>query len=240
MKAVKIGIVEDERITAKDLSMMLRECGYIVGRPAMRYDEAMAMIELEKPDLLLLDINIPGKLDGIDLARAVSATSGIPVIFLTANSDRATLERVGSLRPAAYLTKPVTKAQLYAAVELAVKTAATLPACPTELPAAIGSLFVNDGRAYHKIEQSDILYAESEENYVRLHIAEGRSVMARTTFTQLIAMLGAQQFIRTHRCYLVAIDKISRVLSDEVVVAGKPIPVSKSYKSGLREALGIR
>lgn len=244
MRPLKIGIIEDEFITAEDLSAMLRECGYSVAKPAARYSEAIAMIESESPDLLLLDINIPGKMDGIEVGRTVEKAFGIPFIFLTANSDYPTIARAKEVGPAAFLTKPVSKAQLFAAIEIAMastgsaKGHSSAAAAPTTLSPQY--LFVNDGRAFIKVAHDEILFAESEENYVRLHLMGGKTVMVRTTFTDFITGLNTKRFVRVHRCYAVATDKIAKALPEEVMVGTHRIPLSRTYRAEVMTALGIR
>src|SRR5690348_12950127 len=103
---IKIGIVEDELIIAEKIKLLLEGMGYLICEPVSSYDEALAMIEKEKPDMLLLDINLNDKKDGIDLAEQVNRQHRIPFIFLTANSDRATIERAKKVNPNAYLVKP--------------------------------------------------------------------------------------------------------------------------------------
>lgn len=228
---VKIGIVEDEQVVAEDISIMLLDSGYEVLEPAMRYDEAIEMIEKDRPDLLLLDINIPGKRDGVDLAETVKREYGIPFIFLTANSDSETLARVIRIKPAAFLTKPVMSNQLHAAIEIAINSAREMN--------EERFFFVNNGRGHNKVFFSDILYAISEENYVRICLIDGKELMARMTFSDLISQLDGDKFVRTHRCYVVSIKNITAVHSDEIMIGNKSIPIGRTYKATLLQSLRL-
>ena len=76
------------------------------------------MIEKEKPNILLLDINLNAELDGIDLAHYVNANYSIPIIYLTANNDLETIERCKTTLPSAFLAKPFRKSDLLSAIEL--------------------------------------------------------------------------------------------------------------------------
>ena len=78
------------------------------------------MLEEEKPALLLLDINLNDELDGIDIAHYVNENYEIPFVFLTANSDRSTIERAKQKRPAAFLVKPFGNDDLLSAIEIAL------------------------------------------------------------------------------------------------------------------------
>ena len=96
---ITIGIVEDEMVIARTIEHTLDELGYAHCGPACTYGEAMELLEEEKPDLLLLDINLAGKKDGIDVAEKIRQLYQMPFIFLTANSDMATIERAKKVRP---------------------------------------------------------------------------------------------------------------------------------------------
>ena len=88
MSKIKIGVVEDELIIADSICSTLRQLGYDTTEPATSYTEALSMIENEKPDLMLLDINLAGSKDGIQLAAEIKARYDLPFIFLTANTKK--------------------------------------------------------------------------------------------------------------------------------------------------------
>jgi DNA-binding response OmpR family regulator len=116
---IKIGIVEDELLIAEKVKIILTDIGYKVCEPVSNYDAALEMIKAEKPDFLLLDVNLGKEKDGIDIARVINEQFFLPFIFLTANSDKLTIDRAKEVRPYAYLVKPFTKEELFAAIEIA-------------------------------------------------------------------------------------------------------------------------
>jgi DNA-binding NarL/FixJ family response regulator len=116
-------IVEDEWITARDLQQTLTEWGYRVTGLANSADAALASIANDPPDLALVDIRIEGAVDGIDLARIIGERWQIPVVYLTAHSDRETVDRLKATGPLGYVAKPFDEGQLRVAVELALHTA---------------------------------------------------------------------------------------------------------------------
>src|SRR5664279_6566958 len=119
MSVLKIGIVEDELVIARTIVSTLDELGYSHGGPAINYTEAMEMLVNDKPDLLLLDIQLSGRKDGIDVAQKINELYQLPFIFLTANSDAETIDRAKKVKPHAYIVKPFTKEELFAAIEIA-------------------------------------------------------------------------------------------------------------------------
>lgn len=113
-------IVEDEAIVAMDLQEHLREMGYAVCAVADNGLAAIAIAWERRPNLVLMDIVIKGNMDGIEAARQIWRGLHIPVIFLTAYSDPATVERAARVAPYGYLTKPFQANELRAAIEIAL------------------------------------------------------------------------------------------------------------------------
>lgn len=116
----KILIVEDEAITSMDLKRELTALGYeVVGIRDQASDAVNAATEL-KPDLVLMDIHLAGEVDGIAAASAIRGNQDMPVIFLTAHSDNATLDRALAAAPFGYVLKPFQSRELKVAIELAL------------------------------------------------------------------------------------------------------------------------
>jgi PAS domain S-box-containing protein len=116
----KILIVEDDGLVAFSIQRLLERHGYIVVAKVSSSERAVqAAVELQ-PDLVLMDIMLSGKMDGIHAAERIQALIDIPTIYLTALSDDATLRRAGVTRPFGYLTKPVIDRDLYVAIEMAL------------------------------------------------------------------------------------------------------------------------
>jgi CheY-like chemotaxis protein len=105
---IDILLVEDEAITAVMLQKALSEYGYKVRKPAATGNEAIQQVKEKKPDIILLDINLPGDIDGIDTAHVIFSNHKIPIIFMTGYSNQMTMARSKFLHPLAYLIKPVT------------------------------------------------------------------------------------------------------------------------------------
>ncbi len=118
--ATSILIVEDERIVAVDLQQTLNGLGYDAFAVASSSDEAVARASARCPDLVLMDIRIKGNRDGIETAEILRRRFGVPVVYLTAHADDATIERAKLTEPGAYLLKPVKSAELRSAIEISL------------------------------------------------------------------------------------------------------------------------
>ena len=119
-KMNKIMIVEDEAVIALQLQQSLTSMGFDVVGVAYSGEEAVETARDLRPDLILTDIRIPGKLDGIQVAEIVKSELDIPVIFLTASSEDKILERTKQVEPYGYIVKPFQNREFKAAIEVAL------------------------------------------------------------------------------------------------------------------------
>jgi PAS domain S-box-containing protein len=120
MATLKIMIVEDEIIVAKDIQRILRKLGYDAFDPFSNGKKALDAIEKLTPDLILLDINLKSsEMDGIHVAEQIHQHYQIPFIFLTAFSDRNTLDRAKQTEPYGYIIKPFEEDDIRTAIEIA-------------------------------------------------------------------------------------------------------------------------
>ena len=242
MSRIKIGIVEDEVVIAHTIESTLDDLGYEYCGPASSYGEALELLETDKPDLLLLDINLAGKRDGIDLAEKINLLYRLPFIFLTANSDLATIDRAKKVKPHAYIVKPFNKEELFAAIEIAFsnysddrnKTAAT-----NKQANANDFVFLKDGKHFHKVLYSEIAYIESDNNYTSVYFTTKKKLMVRSPFTEFLETLPSPMFTRVQRSYAINITKIDSLELDDVNIAGAKVPLSRSYREPLMKLLGI-
>lgn len=118
----KILVVDDEAIIATSLQLLLEHMGYEVTGTAESGEEAIEMAKTNGPDLVLMDIRLKGKMDGVEAARRIHEMLGIPVVYITGYSDTATLERVKESVHSGLLQKPVSEYALRQAIEDALKT----------------------------------------------------------------------------------------------------------------------
>ena len=108
----RVLIVEDEFFIALDTQSVVEELGHVVVGIAVSADQAVDVVARERPDVVLMDIRIVGPRDGIAAAAEIRARYGVGSIFVTANTDPATLERARAVEPLGVLQKPLTRALL--------------------------------------------------------------------------------------------------------------------------------
>lgn len=115
-----VAVVDDEFLIAAGLSMQVEDMGMIVCGTAATADEAVALVQAERPSVVLMDVRLAGDKDGVDAALAIHETVGSKVIFVTGSREPQTLERIGLDHPAGVLFKPVSDLQLRQAIEAAL------------------------------------------------------------------------------------------------------------------------
>ena len=120
MSGEKILIVEDDDIIARVEDWRLKNLGYTVCGRATNGAEAMELVVNKKPDIVLMDINIKGNIDGIETAKMIKKGFNIPVIYVTSHSDGATLVRAKETKPDGFILKPFEDNDLRIAIQLAL------------------------------------------------------------------------------------------------------------------------
>jgi two-component system, LytTR family, response regulator LytT len=239
MNEIKVGVVEDEVIIADNILALLSDLGYATCEPAGNYDEALKMLTDECPDIMLLDINLARSKDGIEVAKQIRSSSNIPIIFLTANSDKTTVDRAKQVNPNAYLIKPFQKSDLYSAIEVAIHNfnqQALLSAKQAgDQKCFKDFLFIKEGQYFTKVNYKDILYLSSDHVYVTVHTV-AKKYLVRTSMHEYLGRFDASKFVRVHRSYVINMDKVEKINSAYVVINGEQVPMSKNYRE---EILGL-
>jgi CheY-like chemotaxis protein len=120
MAGEKILLVEDDDVIAKVADWRLKNLGYTVCGRATTGAEAMELVVNARPDLVLMDINIKGDVDGIETAKMIKDGFKIPVVYVTSHSDGPTLDRAKATHPDGFIVKPFDDKDLRVAIQLAL------------------------------------------------------------------------------------------------------------------------
>ncbi|TGE06440.1 LytR/AlgR family response regulator transcription factor [Hymenobacter fodinae] len=246
-------IVEDELLIAAEIERALVRLGHTPLPPVDNSDEALSVLATQPAELVLMDINIAGDCDGIAAALLVRRQFAVPVVFLTARSDSATLNRAKLAQPYGFLIKPFTDDSLRVQIELALFNAYQAgPVGPMLDTADAGSevlgaaercpkfkdyLFVRKGSGHVKVLLSDILYFEALQNYVRLHTVKENFVFD-STLKELEQKL-PDQFFKTHRSHIVNLDHVQAYEESSVLLGKEYVPVSRSCKDELKRRIHL-
>ncbi len=121
MTKTRVMVVENERVDALNLELRLTKLGYEISSLATSGSQALQAIERDKPDVVLMDVDIEGEIDGIETASRIPNAYNIPVIYLTAYSEETTLQRARDTRAYGFLLKPISERELHATIQMVLE-----------------------------------------------------------------------------------------------------------------------
>ncbi len=225
MRQYKILIVEDEILIADNIRRFLRREGHTVSGIAISYEEATALFVQEEPDIVLLDIRLSGAKSGIDVAHFIQQQKEPkPFIFLTSQMDRKNIELAKATYPSGYLSKPIHKKNLYAAIEIAIYNHKEIQHDETDRISLI------EGNRNHLVAIDDILFLESDHVYVKVHTRNQAPIIQRCSLKKLLDQLPTERFIQTHRSFVVNLQQIKKWDTENIYFNGTTVPISRSKR----------
>jgi len=238
MEQIKLLIVEDDPIIAADLERSMKKMGYQVMEAVDSGEEALDLIKQEAPDLVLMDIQLEGDLDGVDTAHMISRIAPIPIIYLTSNTDERTFNRAKLTQPHGFLSKPFRLTDIKHSIDLAFMDQAPSPEAieqseeETLTHNVNKSIFVKSKEHLVKIKLDDIQYIEADSCYCTIKTKNASHVIVSTLkkFTQSVQH---DPLKRIHRSYIVHLQHIEKIGDSYVMIGQKMIPVGRSYREEL-------
>jgi two-component system, response regulator PdtaR len=253
MSLIRILIIEDEAVLALYVSDLLEVQGYEIVGTVDNGREALSLYQQNRVDLILCDINLKGNWDGIQTIQQITAFKPVPVIYLTAQTDRDTIERAKQTFPAAYLTKPIRPDNLQIAVEMAihnfvfhkVTTAAKPAITEKEAPGREAILriddqvFIKHNYQFVRLALEDILWLEADNTYTTL-VAKYQKYALRLSLTATLHRLGFSKLVRVHRSYVVNTKKITSFNEREIYIDSFTIPLGLQYKEDFMKLFQVR
>jgi DNA-binding LytR/AlgR family response regulator len=230
----KILIIEDEMIIGANISQLLENLGYNVMGIIPRVEDVLPKIKDSQPDIILMDINLKGEIDGIELSHLIQKKHKIPIIFLTANSDDAHFNRAKMTNPYGFISKPFKKIDIQRTVELAIKRIEEATSNQsTEKPFILSDcIFVRNNDKMIKIPLDEILYIEADRNYSKINTLKKQYLLV-STLKDFDEKLTSNYFIRLHRSFIVNISQIDEIATSHIVIGKKAIPLSVDMKREL-------
>ena len=243
---IKILIVEDNVIIADDMQSMLEEIGYEIVDNVIVYEQAEEVLKNHHVDLVLIDIILASDKTGIDLGKHIRKNYDIPFIFVTSNSDRATVENAKSVKPNGYLVKPFEQQDLYTSIEIALsnfvysdKAAASAAAVDdVAMSNAVlkDSIFVKKQHLYYRIQFDDIRFIKADNVYLEVNTVD-KKFLVRSPLKDYLEKLPKNKFYRAHKSYIVNVDHIDAINSRDIMIKDTLIPISKDFKEFIISAM---
>jgi len=233
--SVKIYIVEDEPLIADTIALALTKEKYHVVGIADNAKEALFDIEEYKPDLILIDINIKGDINGIELAQRINKKWNIPFIYLTSQSDSDTINQVKKTHPAGFIVKPFNESGLKSNIEIALFKHQQ---SAFETPIDNSAVFIKNEGELIKIDKKDILFIEAFDNYAKL-FTHDKEYLLSFTLKNVLTKLNHPGFVRIHRSYVINVYKITSLCEGYAFIGSKKLPVGRTYKDKLMKFISL-
>lgn len=210
MSKLKVLVVEDDLMIADSVKDILELLEHEVVGIAEDAETAIEICNENEPQIALLDIQIGGDIDGVDLAELINDQFDIPFIFTTAFADDATVARAKERGPFGYLVKPYGVKDLNAAIEVAMAVYGRLKKAednPGMSKIMDNSLFLKVDSKLIKVKIEDILFVEAKGDYALFKTLE-KGYIVHTTMKRVQERLNEFNFAKVHRSYVVNLSKI--------------------------------
>ncbi len=230
------------------MQSMLEEIGYEIVDNVIVYEQAVDVLKNKEVDLVLIDIILASDKTGIDLGKHIRENYNIPFIFVTSNSDRATVENAKTVKPNGYLVKPFEQQDLYTSIEIAlsnftsVKNNGASESQEEEDDRLMSnkvlkdSIFVKKQHLYYRIQFGDIQFIKADNVYLEVNTVD-KKFLVRSPLKDYLEKLPQQKFYRAHKSYIVNVDHIDAINSKDILINNTLIPISKEFKEFIISAM---
>jgi len=226
MNKVKVLIVEDEVLISEYLSRHLNNAGIKVTEIVDSGEKALISVHNNVPDIVIMDIELAGKLDGIQTTKQIYKTNILPVIYLTKLSDKATFKKAKLTNPASYLSKPFNQFDIINAIELALYNSSCVQEkkdtkqSRSDNPIYLvnNMIFVKDSKnLFIKVAIKDIVFIKAEGSYSSIKTIDDL-LMTSYTLKAINDKIQHPELIRIHRSFMVNVNRIVTIIGKKSVI----------------------
>lgn len=236
-KAMRIGILEDETLIADHLAAIVKDKNYDLVFLSESVAEAKEALK-QGVDLVLLDIKVKGKQNGLDLAQHINEHYGTPFIFISSKFDAAVLEQAKTLKPFGFLTKPFKSIDVDIAIDLAIEKHNALK---SEQNQTNDFLYIKDKGLWMKIQYADILYIEAADNYSTFFLKDKADLVITKSLKYFEEQLPSTLFCRINRSLIVRLAALTGMSSKVVMIGEKEFMLSETVdKAALKNLLNLK
>lgn len=227
------------------MQSMLEEIGYEIVDNVIVYEQAEEVLKNNHVDLVLIDIILASDKTGIDLGKHIREKYNIPFIFVTSNSDRATVENAKTVKPNGYLVKPFEQQDLYTSIEIALSgfnynekpgEKEFVDDKPLSNSVLKDSIFVKKQHLYYRIQFEDIRFIKADNVYLEVNTVD-KKFLVRSPLKDYLEKLPPNKFYRAHKSYIVNVDHIDAINSRDIMINNTLIPISKEFKEFIISAM---
>jgi two-component system, LytTR family, response regulator LytT len=242
---MKVLVVEDEQIHLEDILITLEELGHECVASTDNPLDALELAEQHRPDVVIQDINLNGKISGIQLAKKMIQLYQLPIIFATSYRDASTINDALDVKPITYLTKPIQAGDLQAALLMAQrlkslsdneKTIAELQETKDDF------IFIKVGDKLQKVNFDDMLLVQTDaKNYCTIITADDKKYSVRSSIQTLLSILPPPNFLQVHRAYIINVQYVNTYIEAEqcIVLKKYDVPVGRTFKEAIQQRFKV-
>ena len=236
-------VVEDNFSFALELEIILKKIGYDIINIVDNSGDALVEIMSSKPEMIFMDIDIKGKLTGLDIAQKIGHLN-IPVIFITSFTDNEHYNMGSKVPNSTYLTKPADEFAIRSAVNLLLQindALSTTQGNYSDYKVEEDMLYLKKKEDFYAIKQEDIIYIESNHVYCKTVTKSNGEYLNRISLSEYSSILNDDRFIRPHRSYLANTSHITKVnMNENVIFMDKhAVPISRSAKKEIKSLFNL-
>lgn len=239
MKTTRVLIVEDNSLVAEEIAITLKKHSLEISGICSSGEDALKAFREKEPDLVLMDIELDGAMDGIETASEIMKHRSVPIIYLTDHVDDKNVKRSLNTNPANYLPKPYDEAGLIRAIQIAFHNATTSSINQSPAATREDTFLLTASQQFERVYYKDVLYLKAARSYCDV-------VTDQNTYTVCNSMNHVQeehfrspQFIRVHRSYVVNSKRITKVVGNVIYLNEAEINMGKEYRDDLMNSLKL-
>jgi len=230
MEKINLLIVEDKPLIAEAIASKLKKHDINVVGIYPTGEEALDSLEQTMPDIVLMDIQLAGKLDGVTTAKMINDSYELPIIYLSDHVDDATVQRAAKTFPANYLAKPFNESDLVRAINIAFTNfAASGKARKSILD---NHIFVRVDNAHIKLGYDEIIYLEADGAYCNV-VTQSKTYVQSISMNHVLERIRHKDFVRVHRSYVINANKITKIDGNTITLGDHEVVMSKSMREEL-------
>ncbi len=245
---LKVLIVEDNFSFGLELKMLVEELNYTVLELVDNSGDALDWIYSSSPDFIIMDIDIKGKLSGLEIGQKIKHLK-IPILYITSYSDQRTRDIAQSSQMAGFLVKPLEKKMLSEQIDNIISRSFNPQAEVLDhMTSGKDSFLFNEHyffkkrQSFHKVSLTDILFIKSNDNYCETYVSDEQTFLSRITISKMEKLLPKDIFFRIHRQYIIQLKHIDSLDLKHYMlrIQGHDIPISRSKRKELEQMITKR
>ena len=247
-KNIRILIVEDDFTVSEEVLCRLIETGYEIVGTVFSAKKAFELLENRHVDIVLIDTNLKGDLDGFELAESIKIDYKLPFIFLADADVYDYLDRAKQANPSSILLQPYCSHQMQISIEIAIENFFNSdinrgkPIEHQRKKQSVNSLtrclFFKKDNHFERVELDDIFWLKAESNYTLIHTQRGEYVYS-TVLKSFEEKLPSDQFMRVHRSFIINLAKIETLEGEMVMIDNQRIPIARSCRDKVFKILQV-